>query len=115
MPRRAQSNRSRLSNLDKARIEQHATWFGLSLRYEEDGRCALVFPHGATVRVVQLDGESVHLRLLAELCERALPWICFAVGDNCADVYLSHSDFRVRRFAELYNLRSDSELEVVGP
>ncbi len=108
MARMALQDRSRLSNLDKARLEQHAPWFGLSLRYEKDGTCMLNCPRGATVQVVGLDAESVHLRLLAELCERTLPWICYAVGDNCADVYLGHSDLRIRRLAELYDQRTES-------
>lgn len=115
MPRIAQRDRSRLSDLDKVRLEQHAPWFGLSIRPEKDGTYTLSHLRGPTVQVVQLDAESVHLRLLAELCERTLPWIYYALGDSCADVYLRHSDSRVRRFAELYIQRSDSELEDVEP
>ncbi len=103
----------RLSDLEKARLEEHAEWFGMSLKQERNRQYTLRLAEGSTAREVQLGSESAHLRLLAELCTRTAPWICYAVGDSCAEVYLGHSDFRIRRLAELYAQRA--EWEDVGP
>jgi hypothetical protein len=98
----------RLSDLDKTRLEEHARWFGMSLLPEENLGYTLRFLEGATFREIALGAESAHLRVLAELCSRTAQWICYAVGDTCANVYLGHSDLRIRRLAELYDQRTES-------
>jgi hypothetical protein len=97
-----------ISDLDKARLEQHAPRFGLSLRRCEDQTYTLRFQQDTTTREIGLGAESAHRRLLAELCERTVPWICYAVGDNCARTYLAHSDCRIRRISELYSQQPGS-------
>jgi hypothetical protein len=101
----------RLSDLDKARLEAHARWFDLSLRQVKSQQYALSIA-GTSVREVRLGEGTAHMRLLAELCSRTAQWICYVVGDSCADVYLGHSDFQIRRISELYNQRM--ELESAG-
>jgi hypothetical protein len=92
-----------ISDLDNARLEQHPPWFGLWLRRCEEQTYTLRFQQDTTTREIGLSAESAHRRLLAELCERTVPWICYAVGDNCARTYLAQSDCRIRRISELYS------------
>ena len=103
----------RLFDLDKARLVEHAEWFGMVLRHEDGDAYTLSFSDGTTVREIKLEAECAHLRLLAELCEKTLPWIVYVVGADCADVYLGHSDRRIRRLAELYGQRSMPKPPVV--
>jgi hypothetical protein len=84
----------------------------MSLRQTQNNSYTLRFPDGTSVRELELDSECAHLRLLAELCERTVPWVFYSLGGSCSDVYLGHSDGRIRRLAELYNQRM--ELEYVG-
>jgi hypothetical protein len=99
-------HRIHLSETDRRRLERHAAWFGLSLSPTPDGRYLLERqPAGANVPL-HLSGRDAHIRLLAELCERTTPWICYYLGASCADVYLSQSDGKLRRIAELYALQA---------
>jgi len=92
-----------LSDLDKLRLERHAPWFGITFRKEQGTASVLEWMDGTTVRQIALSAENVHLRLLAELCERILPWVMFSAGDSCADIYLGHGENRIRRLAELFS------------
>lgn len=68
---------------------------------------------GETYRLNALDGSGgcevilpatvAHLRLLAEICARAAPWVHFQVGVSCGDSLLrDQSAARLARVAELY-------------
>jgi hypothetical protein len=92
-----------LSDLDKLRLERYAPWFGLTLRKGQGTASVLEWTEGTNVRLITLSAENAHLRLLAELCERVLPWVMFTAGDSCADVYLGHGESRIRRLAELFS------------
>ena len=91
-----------LSDLDKARLEKHAPFFGIALRKVSEHAHVLSFQEGPTVREVTLASQLVHIRLLAELCERTVPWICFSVGNCCSMTYFNHCDAHIKHFAQLY-------------
>ena len=71
-------------------------------------------------RIVVLDeGKSrtdivhhsrIHLRVLAELCEKLLPWVYFHEGEHCAQSLLKQLDLRLPRLIQLYRQRSEDML-----
>lgn len=93
---------------EKARLEKIAPLFDISFSKKENGlesSYVLVVKEGRETRSAALRGESAHVRLLAELCEKTLHWVYFSEKEHCAITLLALSDAKLHRIGQLYLLR----------
>jgi hypothetical protein len=97
-----------LTESERLRLERIALAFDIEISKVADGHyqlrsCNEHAPLDATLRA-----EIVHIRLLAEICSRAVHWIHFHFGKSCKDSLLELSNAKINRIAELYALHRDA-------
>lgn len=95
-----------LSDGDCARLRRLARLLDICVTGSPDGGMVLSSPTLVTP-VNIADWHRGHRRLLAEVCERLIPWVTFRLGEPCSRTLLSLSDPRLARVAELYRLWRD--------
>ena len=104
-----------LTTADKARLEKFAPLFDIEFHETSDGHYRLRI-HSDTVAYEQtLPATVAHVRLLMEICERAVHWVHFHFAQSCRDSLLGLTDERIHRVAELYSLNRDARLAAVQP
>lgn len=97
-----------LSEGDKLRLEKMAPAFDIEVSEMVDGRYRLHSCNEHAPLDVTLSAEVVHIRLLAEICSRAVHWVHFHFDKSCKDSLLELSNARIARVAELYALHRDA-------
>lgn len=92
-----------LSLEEKARLERLAPLFHIDFRVSDCGQITLALrnPYRDSTEVF-VDSEHAHIRLLAEVCSRAVNWVYFHVGEPAHISLFSLTDARLARIAELY-------------
>lgn len=98
-----------LSIEDKVRLQKFAPLFDIEFSHLDERTCLIRSFKGATSFAVTLPWEIAHTRLLMEICERAVHWVYFRVGESCRDTFLGQSDARIERVAMLYGLHRDAK------
>ena len=105
MPKVLENKKSfTLSSDNRARLERFAPLFDIDFVQTLEGSYRLKLRVGEGSYVVKLSNEVAHLRLLTEICSRALNWIHFHFSESCRDSLLNLSNARIMRVAELYEL-----------
>ena len=97
-----------LTEGERRRLERMAPAFDIEISQVADGHyqlrsCNEHAPLDATLRA-----EIVHVRLLAEICSRAVHWVHFHFDKSCKDSLLELSNAKIHRIAELYSLHRDA-------
>ena len=103
------TNTFSLTAFDKQRLEWLAPKFDLELLHDDAKFCTLRQYVGAASIDTPLESAIAHRRLLAEICERAIPWVHFHFSQSCRDSLLNLSDARLSRIAELYARDRDAK------
>lgn len=104
-----------LTTADKARLENFAPLFDIEFRKTSDGNYRLRTYSDTFVCEQTLPATVAHVRLLMEICERAVHWVHFHFAQSCRDSLLGLTDERIHRVAELYALNRDARLAAVQP
>lgn len=97
-----------LSDDEKLRLEKMARAFEIEISQMADGRYRLRSCNEHALLDAALNAEVVHVRVLAEICSRAVHWVHFHFGKSCKDSLLELSNARIARIAELYALHRDA-------
>jgi hypothetical protein len=95
---------------DKARLEKVAPLFDVGFLKTSDGNYLMRTRSDAVTIEECLPACSAHFRLLAEICERVVPWVYFHFARSCRDSLLNLTDERMRRIAELYSIARDKKM-----
>lgn len=92
-----------LTQTEQARLQMLAPKFNIDFCQVDDETYRLNALDESGGHEVILPARVAHLRLLAEICARAAPWVHFHLGVSCRDSLLrDQSDARLARMAELY-------------
>ena len=99
---------------DKARLEKVAPLFDVGfLKTSDDNYLMRTCSDAVTIEEC-LPARSAHFRLLAEICERVVPWVYFHLDESCRDSLLGQTDARIARIAELYAIARDERIADAG-
>lgn len=98
-----------LSTEDKARLQKFAPLFDIEFCHLDETTWLLRSSDGVISFEKTLPCEIAHIRLLMEICERAVHWVYFHMGESCRDTFLGQSDVRIERVAALYALNRDAK------
>lgn len=99
----------RLSIEDKVRLQKFAPLFDIEFSHLDERTCLIRSSGGVPLLEKKLPCDIAYTRLLMEICERAIHWVHFHVGESCHDTFLGQSDARIERVAVLYGLDRDAK------
>ena len=91
------------TGVEMLRLEQSAQLFGLTFTANPDGTHTLVVLDCGGQRTATVSSSLAHYRLLAEVCEKIIPWVYFSTREHCAKTFFSLSDNKVHRLGQLYS------------
>jgi len=92
---------------DLERLLALAPLFDVCLKTSADGTATICVRKDGAVQTYRVSASRAHLRVLAEVCEKVLPWVYFHEGEHCAKSLLKHSDERILRLAHLYQTKAE--------
>jgi hypothetical protein len=97
-----------LTEDDNVRLRKLAPLF--DMQFCANGKNFFLSIGNGTERIdVGLPLAVAHLRLLAEICAKAAPWVHFHLAQSCRDSLLHLSDARIERVAQLYARERDAK------
>lgn len=91
-----------IADADKLRLEKYAPLFGVTFTANPDGTHTLAVHDAGGPRTATVTSALAHFRLLAEVCEKIVPWVYFSAKEHCAKTLFSLSDNKVMRLSQLY-------------
>lgn len=90
------------------RVLALAPLFDIHCTPADRGLTRIEVRNGRQAFEVVLPEARAPLRVLAELCEKLIPWVYFHEGEHCASSLLRQTDYRLSRLVELYRQRTSS-------
>lgn len=100
---------------DKTRLENVAPLVDIEFRETSDGSYHIRTCSDSFACEQTLPASVAHVRLLMEICERAVHWVHFHLAQSCRDSLLGLTDERIQRVAELYAANRDARLAAGQP
>lgn len=91
-----------LQPADRERLEAYAPLFDVVVSPLPENQVQLRVLDRGGWREHVIGAESLHVRLLSELCSKTLRWIYYPVGTPCYEALLGLAEARIRRISELY-------------
>jgi hypothetical protein len=95
---------SGISAEDKLLLEKYAPLFGVTFTANAEGTHTVSVCNQGNSHTCIVSSRLAHLRLLAELCEKLIPWVYFGPREHCSDTLFSMTEMKIQRLAQLYAL-----------